>query len=124
MASKSVFRVIGLPEDATVADFKELEQFLKKGEQLHLVDEAIVPSCPVHSTLSGIFGVLHPLPEFLERMRNGTTTVVCFHLRGEDVAVDQNFYGFTQMYPTTPGTPIVAELVFHPSIPLSSLADA
>ncbi|KAF8540589.1 hypothetical protein BDD12DRAFT_832783 [Trichophaea hybrida] len=111
MASKSVFRVIGLPEDATVADFKELEQFLKKGEQLRLVDEAIVPSCPVRSTLSGIFGVLHPLPEFLERMRNGTTTVVCFHLRGEDVAVDQNFYGFTQMYPTSPGTPIVADIV-------------
>ncbi|KAF8247997.1 hypothetical protein K440DRAFT_583947, partial [Wilcoxina mikolae CBS 423.85] len=111
MPSKTVFRVMGLPEDATVPDFNELKQFLKKGEQLHLVDEAIVPSCPVQSTLSGIFGVLHPLPEFLEELRNGTTAMVCFHLRGEDVAVDQNFYGFTQMYPTAPGTPIVADIV-------------
>lgn len=109
MPSHYVFRAQGLPGDATTSDFRELRTHLKNEEELNLIDEAIVPSCPHDETLSGLFGVRPPLPSFLAGSDNGSTPVFAFNLRGEDVEIDRNFFGFTQLYSTDPEKPIVAE---------------
>ena len=110
MPSHYVFRAVGLPENATPSDFQELRRFLKDGEELNLIDEAIVPSCPADDTLTGLFGVKPPLPSFLDTQTSGTTSAsFTFSLRGEDVEIDRNFFGLTQLYPTKLETPIVAE---------------
>ena len=109
MPSHYVFRAVGLPVDATPSDFQDLRRFLKDGEELNLIDEAIVPSCPLDDTLTGVFGVKHPLPSFLDKQTSGSTPIFSFCLRGEDVEIDRNFFGFTQLYPTAPEKLIVAE---------------
>jgi hypothetical protein len=109
MALHYVFRARGLPADATTSDFQELRKHLKDGEELNMIDEAIVPSCPSDGSLAGLFGVRPPLPSFLSKQTNGATPVFAFSLRGEDIEIDRNFFGFTQLYPTEPEKPIVAE---------------
>ena len=109
MPSHYVFRAVGLPTDVTTSDFQELRRFLKDGEELDLIDEAIVPSCPPDYTLTGLFGVKPPLPSFLDKKTSGSAPIFSFSLRGEDVEIDRNFFGLTQLYPTEPGKPIVAE---------------
>ena len=110
MPSHFVFRALGLPMDATPSDFQELRRFLQDGEELNLIDEAIVPSCPPGDTLTGLFGVQLPLPSFLDKQTSGSTSAIfAFSLRGEDVEIDRNFLGLTQLYPTEPAKPIVAE---------------
>ena len=110
MLSHYVFRAVGLPTDATPPDFEELRRFLKDGEELNLVDQAIVPSCvPDETLMTGLFGVRLPLPSFLDKQTSGSTPIFSFSLRGEDVEIDRDFFGFTQLYPTEPERPIVAE---------------
>jgi hypothetical protein len=110
MPSHYVFRAVGLPKDATNSDFQELRRFLKDGEELTLIGEDIVPSCPPDDTLTGLFGVKPPLPSFLDKQTSGSTsTSFTFSLRGEDVEIDRNFFGLTQLYSTEPEKPIVAE---------------
>ena len=122
MPSHYVFRSVGLPVDATPSDFQELRRFLQDGEELNLIDEAIVPSCPRDDTLmTGLFGVRLPLPSFLAKQTSGFTPIFSFSLRGQDVEIDRNFLGFTQLYPTEPENPILAEYVtgwFSPSAAL------
>ena len=95
--------------DATTADFQELQCFLKDGEELNLIDEAIVPSVPPDETLTGIFGVELPLPSFLDKQTSGSMPIFSFSLRGEDVEIDRSFFGLTQLYPTEPEKHIAAE---------------
>ena len=109
MPSHYVFRAVGLPMDATPSDFQELRRFLKDGEELNLIDQDIVPSCPRDDTLTGLFGVKPPLPSFLDKQMTGSTPIFQFSLRGEDVSIDRNFFGLTQLYPTEPEKPIIAE---------------
>jgi hypothetical protein len=109
MPSHYVFRAVGLPMDAVPSDFQKLRRFLKDGEELNLIEEAIVPSCPPSDTLAGLFGVRPPLPSFLAKQTNGSTPVFAFSLRGEDVEIDRKFLGFTQLYPTESEKPILAE---------------
>ena len=111
MPSHYVFRAVGLPIDAAVSDFQELRRFLNDGEELNLIGEDIVPSClPDHDgTVTGLFGVEPPLPKFLAKETTGSTPIFAFSLRGEDVEIDRSFFGLTQLYPTEPNKPIVAE---------------
>ena len=111
MPSHYVFRAVGLPTDAAPSDFQELRRFLDDGEELNLINEtmAIVPSCPADDTLTGLFGVRLPLPRFLAKQTTGSTPIFSFSLRGEDVEIDRNFLGLTQLYPTELEKPIVAE---------------
>ncbi|KAF8246979.1 hypothetical protein K440DRAFT_661715 [Wilcoxina mikolae CBS 423.85] len=111
MPSTTVFRARGLPRDATTSDFLVLKQFLKPGEQLNLVDELIVPSCAPDNTKTGLFGLSAPLPGFLKRLRDSPSETFDFEIRGNDVEVDLNFAGFTQLYPTPLGEHILADIV-------------
>jgi hypothetical protein len=105
MPSHYVFRAIGLPMDATVSDIEGLQRFLVDGEKLNLVDgsSSIVPSCYPDDSMSALFGVRLPLPKFLDRAR------FTFSLRGKDIRIDRDFFGFTQLYPTEQDKPILAE---------------
>ena len=110
MPSHYVFRAVGLPTDATPPDFQELRRFLQDGEELNLINEVIVPSCPLEDdTVTGLFGVQPPLPKFLAKETTGSTPIFAFSLRGEDVEIDRSFFGLTQLYPTELNKPIVAE---------------
>ena len=109
MPSHYVFRAVGLPTDATPSDFHELRSFLNDGEELSLINEAIVPSCPPSDTLTGLFGVEPPLPSFLDKQMSGSRPICAFSLRGQDVEINRNFLGLTQLYPTDPAKPIIAE---------------
>jgi hypothetical protein len=111
MPSHYVFRLRGLPLNATPSDFDVLVQHLNLGEKLEFVDEIreIVPNCPHGDSLTGIIGVNKPLPEFLSQLVTGRATTVVFNLRGEDVSIDAHFDGFTQLYPTRPTKHIRAE---------------
>ena len=96
--------------DAALSDFQELRPFLNDGEELNLIDEVILPSCPSDGTLTGLFGVKPPLPSFLDKQTSGSTSAsFAFSIRGEDVEIDRNFFGLTQLYPTEQEKPIVAE---------------
>jgi hypothetical protein len=112
MPSTFVFRAVGLPRDAEVGDIEGLGQFCGVDETFSLVADSVrfVPSCPEDGeTKTGLFSVQSPLPKFLERLRQNPAQTFAFELRDEDVQVDRNFYGFTQMYPTQPGEPITME---------------
>lgn len=107
-----IFRAVGLPLDATTSDFDELQSFLEDGEKLNLVPDAcaIVPSCSIaDDSKTGMFGVRLPLPSFLSKDTTGS--VWEFSLRGHDIQIDRNFFGFTQLYATEPEKPIIAEYV-------------
>jgi hypothetical protein len=114
MPSKFVFRVRSFPAHANLDDLKKaLEKKLLSGEKLNLVprDTAIVPSCPSqpNGARTILFSVQPPVPDFLERLVNQLSKTVILDIGDEDVPVDQHFYGFTQMYPTAEGQPIIAE---------------
>ncbi|KAI5778075.1 hypothetical protein EDC01DRAFT_675361 [Geopyxis carbonaria] len=111
MPSSYVFRAVGLPMDATISDLQELRRFLKDGEELNLIDETIVPSCSHDGTLTGLFGVQLPLPCFLAKKTGGSRPIIVFSLRGEDVQIDRNFFGFTQLYHTEKEQPIIADII-------------
>jgi hypothetical protein len=110
MPSKFVFRAVGLPNDADVSDIEGLKQFCEADETLVPESVSFVPSCPDDGeTKTAIFSVQPPLPKFLENLRKNPLQTFAFELREEDVQLDINFYGFTQMYTTKPGEPIIAE---------------
>ena len=105
MPSHYVFRAVGLPMDATISDIDYLQRFLQDGEKLNLVDDgsAIVPSCTDDDSMTALFGIWLPLPKFLAK------PTFTFSLRGKDIRIDHNFFGFTQLYPTEQDKPILAE---------------
>jgi hypothetical protein len=110
MPAKFVFRAVGLPNDAQVSDIEELKRFCEADEKLVTSSVSFVPSCPDDGeTKTAIFAVQPPLPKFLENLRKNSTQTFVFELRQQDVQLDMNFYGFTQMYTTNPQEPITAE---------------
>ena len=111
MPSKYVFRAIGLPPDTTPEDFqRELAKCVQGSENLELCDIDFVPSCSEdEDILTCLFGVKPPLPRFLEDLRTDDSPSYSLEIQGVDVAIDQNFHGLTQLYPTAPGKTVVAE---------------
>lgn len=113
MASRhrsTVFRVTGIPLDKSeVALTQEVRDLLTEDEQQYEVTVAYIPTCDGSPYLSALVQFKGGKPEFLSQLQDdplGDWQVV---LGGEDINFDRHFHGFTQLYPTTPGSPVTAE---------------
>lgn len=106
-----IFRAQGLPVGTTK---EQLEQIFceKAGDKVNLCEvdlQTIHDPVFDEDSCTAIFGVEHEVPEFLKPLVSGTNSrpEITIKYNGEVVAVDANFYGFTQLYPTR--DPIRAE---------------
>jgi len=111
----AVFRVRGIPdttsreqlERAITEDFQDDEKEIKT--QL-----SITPSCASDGSQTALLEFTPRHPQYLDDVVNdplGETSYM-IEINPEaclDISIDMNFYGLTQLYPTTPGEKIVAE---------------
>ncbi|KAF8541785.1 hypothetical protein BDD12DRAFT_803410 [Trichophaea hybrida] len=117
MAPKSqtvIFRVRGIPE---ITSREQLERAITEDFQ---DDEAIktqlsiTPGCASDDSQTSLLEFTPRHPQYLDNVVNDpsgemTSMILIDDEACLDISIDRNFYGLTQLYPTTPGERIVAE---------------
>jgi protein SERAC1 len=114
-AKSKVFRVTGLPVGKAEPDVQSIlvqtiRDNLSNDEQQRLeVCVACVPSCDGSQTLSALVEFKGGNPKFLSQLDQNPLGDWQVEMGDEDISFDCHFFGFTQLYATTPGHPVTAE---------------
>ncbi|KAF8242491.1 hypothetical protein K440DRAFT_616892 [Wilcoxina mikolae CBS 423.85] len=117
MASRKrpeIYRVTGIPSTFTSATLKSAlsERLPYEGEEYIQITANIVPSCVHNSTNTALVSFIPHPPVYLDSLSNGTTEIYTLRTANYGaLAIDKNMYGLTQLYTTTPGERIVADIV-------------
>lgn len=114
--SEIVFRILGIPSDATIANLGEVlaAQFSAEGIALNTRKITICPSCYSDGTQTALVQFVPNPPVALLALTNGGGYDIEFGDSGQAIYVDRDLYGLTPLYGTA--EPIEAEwVVFYPS---------
>jgi hypothetical protein len=111
----TVFRVTGLPVDKAETDVqstlaKTIYDLLTEDERQRIeVDIACVPSCDGNQTSSALVQFKCGSPKFLSQLDRDPLGDYQVEMGDDDINFDRHFFGFSQLYPTTPGQLVTAE---------------
>jgi hypothetical protein len=115
MAAKKkgiVFRVTGLPASQPDDELKEaLKAAIDKEEDESskvTLNAAIVPSC-YNAEKIALVEFHGGVPAFLSELMANPLGDWQVEMGDTDISFDQHFFGFTQLYSPTPGSPATAE---------------
>lgn len=109
--SEIVFRIRGIPPDATIANLGDLlaEQFSAEGIALNTRKTTICPSCYSDGTQTALVQFVPNPPVALLALTNGSGYDIELGDSGKAIYVDRDFYGLTPLYGAA--GPIEAEWV-------------
>lgn len=106
MSQDTVFRVVGVPAPLTIAELQTAfcEEF---GDQatIDLKKSTLCPSCFSDGTQVALVQFTSEPPKELGTLKAGQPYEM--ELEDGDISLDKDFFGLTQLYPTS--GPIVAE---------------
>jgi hypothetical protein len=114
-AKSIVFRVTGLPVDEAGHDVQSalaqtIHELLSDDEKQQLETRiACLPSCHDSKTSSALVEFKGGNPQFLSQLELDPQGDWQVEMGNDDINFDHHFFGFTQLYPTTPGHPVTAE---------------
>ena len=110
-ASAKELRVQNINKDISATQIEALlKQFCSDRERLDLdIKVSLVPSCSIRDgSLSALVKINPTLPEFLQHLGKSDHQIKS---DSTILNIDKNFFGLTQLYPTTDGRAIAAEYV-------------
>lgn len=115
--SKIVFRVRGIPygkslRSISVALSASPLKLRSKDIWMDVDESTIVPDCYGSNTQMALIQFIPRPPDELQSLRINETYTLRLYRSGEQITVDKDFFGHTQLYPTT--GQIAAEHVFLP----------
>ena len=115
MTKSTVFRITGLPigpEDQIRSSLEQaLDQQASTSELQRRGSITIAPSCYDDRTSVALLEWKGDTPGFLSSLDTNPLSSWEMELDYEDISFDRHFFGFTQLYSTTPEQPINAESV-------------
>lgn len=109
----TIYRVTGLPigqQNKTISLLKEaLSEHASKSELERLGDISVVPSCDDEQTSVALLEWKGDTPNFLSSLDKDLLGSWEIEVGDDDISFDRHFFGFTQMYSTSPEKSISAE---------------
>jgi hypothetical protein len=114
--SKSiVFRVTGFPAGRTDDQLTErlisvIKENFREEERGRVAKVVLVPSCQNDGETSvALVEFVGDIPHFLSGLAENPLADLSLEMDDTDITFDRHFFGFTQLYATEPGEPVVAE---------------
>ncbi|KAH6694334.1 hypothetical protein BKA61DRAFT_647691 [Leptodontidium sp. MPI-SDFR-AT-0119] len=112
----TVFRVTGLPLDKPESEVRStlaetIRGLLTDDEQQYEVVIACTPTCDGSQTLSALVEFKGGDPKFLSQLERNPLGDWQVEMGDDDINFDRHFFGFTQLYPTTLGHPVTADII-------------
>ncbi|KAH8747562.1 hypothetical protein BGZ57DRAFT_169214 [Hyaloscypha finlandica] len=113
----TVFRVTGLPLDKPESEPRStleetIRSLLTEDERQYEVAITCIPMCDGSQTRSAaLVEFKGGDPKFLSQLEHNPLGGWQVKMGDDVVNFDRHFFGFTQLYPTTPGHPITADII-------------
>jgi hypothetical protein len=111
----TVFRVAGLPTDKAETDVlltltNTIRGLMTEDELKNIHFQTIgIPSCDGSDTSNALLDFKGGTPEFLSLLEREPLQDYQVEMGDVDINFDRHFFGFTQLYPTSPNHRVTAE---------------
>ncbi|KAH8682822.1 hypothetical protein BGZ60DRAFT_205902 [Tricladium varicosporioides] len=112
----TIFRVTGLPLDKPESEVQStlaetIRGLFTDDEQQYEVAIACTPTCDGSQTLSALVEFKGGNPKFLSQLEYDPLSDWQVEMGDDDINFDRHFFGFTQLYPTTLGHLVTADII-------------